>query len=314
MKIKTKTLREYINRAYDTALVPVGIEYWTKVLTSKCLNMFMYKNLPDTVPAWALEIGLIVKGNQAIIEKDGALWAPFTGNSYYDKDPYYVPNKFVFAQPALGSGNYKDYDRCAICWNTEADKMLPTQSIMFETITRYARMLADVESTFSSFLIAQRANRVGIARNTQTATAMNVIMEKVAAGVTDQLVEPSMGIIDSWKNMDFQPTGSLSEFGQIRDYLLNCFYNEIGLQTLEEKKERMITDELTTDKTVLSGNFLRMLESRIANVIKINDVFGLNVEVIPNPATTGKLFEEPEEEEITEDFEEETEEVEENDS
>ena len=285
MKTNFRQAKEFMNNTYDTSNVPLGITYWQRQLISKCQNLFHYKNLPDTLNSWEIEKNLIIKGNGAIIKKNGKLYIPFTG-SVYGYDEYYVPNQFTFAQPILGSGSYYDYKNCAIIWNTEFDKIDYSTSQIFQIIQRYSRMLADIESTFHSILVAQRAGRLGIAQNSSVAQAVDEVMSKLEIGDTKTIVNSSMQL-ETFKPLAFVPTGNLSDFTQARDYLINCFYNEIGLQTLENKKERMITDELSADNDVLGNNIECMYNMRMKNVEKINEVFGLDIELQVNPTLGG---------------------------
>lgn len=273
-----KNVKDFLKNSYNTSSVPTGVNYYTRFLLNKCQNLFIYDGLPDSIPSWELEKSLIIKGNGAVIKKKGKLYVPFTG-SVYGYDEYYVPNKFTFAQPVLGSGSYEDGKDCAIIWNTEADKIDYNNSILFDTIKRYARLLADVESTFTSILIGQRTGRVGIAQSSQTAQAVDEVMKKLELGETKTILNNTNPILDTFQLLNFMPGGNLIDFSTTRDYLLNCFYNEIGLQTLEQKKERMITGELEVDNQVLSNNILSMYDMRIKNVRHINEVFGTDITV-----------------------------------
>lgn len=266
-----KSARDFMKSSYNTGSVPRGISYWQKFLLSKCQNLFIYENLPESLPAWEIEKSLLMKGVGCVIKKRNKLWVPFSG-SVFGFDEYYIPNKFTYAQPVLGSGTVKDGEDAVIIWNSEIDKIDYNTSVIYETICRYARMLADVESTLQSYLVAQRAGRVGMAQNSQTAKAVDEVMTKLEMGECKTILNATQ-ILDTFKPLAFSPTGSLSEFSRIRDYLLNCFYNEIGLQTLESKRERMITGELEIDGDILENNISNMYKSRIKNVNKINEVF-----------------------------------------
>lgn len=285
-----KNERDFLKKSYNTANVPRGIIYWQKFLLAKCQNLFYYENLPSSLPAWEIEKSLLMKGVGCIVKKNDKLWVPFSG-SVYGYDEYYNPNKFTYAQPILGSGSVVDKVDGVIIWNSDIDKLAPNTSITYETICRYARMLADIESTMQSFLVAQRAGRIGVAQTSATAKAVDEVMAKLEIGECKTIVNSSQ-LLDTFKPTTFAPTGSLSEFSRARDYLLNCFYNEIGLQTLETKKERMITSELEVDGDVLENNISTMYKSRIRNVMKINEVFGDMLEapitVLINPILGGK--------------------------
>ena len=267
-----KSAKEFLRNSYDTGSVPRGILYWQKFLLAKCQNLFIYENLPESLPAWEIEKSLIMKGVGCVVKKKGKLWIPFSG-SVFGFDEYNIPNRFTYAQAILGSGSVTDGVDGAIVWNSEVDKLDPNISTLYETICRYARMLADIESTMQSYLVAQRAGRIGVAQNAQTARSVDEVMTKLEMGECKTIVN-STQLLDTFRPISFAPTGSLSEFSNMRDYLLNCFYNEIGLQTLETKKERMITSELEVDGDVLENNISSMYKSRLKNVRNINKVFG----------------------------------------
>lgn len=272
-----KDAKDYLKRSYDISNVVLGSDYYTKFLLSKCQNLFIYENLPDTLNAWEIEKSLVIKGNGAIIKKNGKLYVPFTG-SVYGYDEYNIPNKFTFAQPILGGGNYTHMKDCVIIWNMESDKMDYTSSLLFEVIKRYARMLADVDSTIHSQLVGRRMCRLGMAQNSQVGQAVDLILSKIELGENSTIINPQM-LVDGFKPLEFSSTQSLSELSQIRDYILNCFYNEIGIQTLEEKKERMIVGEIEQDDKLLSSNIDEMFEMRLRNVEKINMLYGTNIQV-----------------------------------
>lgn len=267
--------KEFLKATYDISNVATGSDYYTKFLLSKCQNLFVYENLPDTLNAWEIEKSLIIKGNGAIIKKKGQLYIPFTG-SVYGYDEYNVPNKFTFAQPLLGGGNYTDNKDCVILWNMESDKMDYSSSLLFEVIKRYARMLADVDSTIHSQLIGKRMCRVGMAQNSQVGQAVDEVLSRIEIGENRTIINPQM-LIDGFKPLDFNGTQSLGELTQMRDYILNCFYNEIGLQTLEEKKERMIVSEVEQDDKLLSSNIDEMYDMRLRNIEKVNKLFNTSI-------------------------------------
>lgn len=284
-----KTKRDLFNKSYDTSNVVRGLKYWKQLLLNKCCNLFIYENLPETLPQHELELALIINGGTGVVKVKDGIYAPITG-SLYGYDAYYVPNKFTFSQPVLGSGTYDDLDNCAIVWNTEVDKMIPNYSVLFETIQRYARMLADVESSFYAALVAKRTGRLGVANTSNVAAAVDDVLTKLEMGISKTIVN-STAELNSYQPLNFSDGGSLLEFTQVRDYLLNCFYNEIGLQTLESKRERMITDEINADLSVLDNNIYSMFIQRLKNIQKINKVFDTDIKIKINPIIGGKVNE-----------------------
>lgn len=272
-----KNVKDFLKKNYDVSNVLKGVDFYTRLLVSKCQGLFYYENLPDTLNSWEIEKNLILKGNGAIVEKKGGLYIPFTG-TVYGYDEYDVPDRFTFSQPILGGGSYLDGQKCAIVWNTHYDKLDYTQSLLFSIIKRYARVLADIDSTIHSQLVGGRLGRMGMAQNSQVGQAVDEVMTKLALGDVSTIVNSQM-LVDNFKPLQFNNVEFIAELTRTRDYMLNCFYNEIGINTLEEKKERMITDEITNDNRLLMANIDEMYSMRVANVDKINQVFGTNIVV-----------------------------------
>lgn len=286
-----KNAQQFLKNSYSVSSVPKGTNYWVKFLLSKCQNLFIYKNLPETLPQCEIEKNLIIKGNGAVVKKNGNLYIPFTGN-VYGFDEYMIPNKFTYANPVIGGDSgLIDGKNCAIIWNSEIDKIDCQSSWMWDTIRRYARMLADLESSFVNALVYSRGALLAQASNQSSADAMNIVINKLKAGDVSTVVNSQMSF-DSLKEFTIQPVNSFAGFIEARDYLINCFLNSIGLQTLEEKKERMITDELNVDGDVLNNNIDILYIERIKNVEHINKVFGTNIEVYKNEILRNEIIEE----------------------
>ena len=283
-----KSAKDFLKYSYNTKSVAKGVKYWQRFLLSRCQNLFIYKNLPETLPAWEIEKNLIIKGNGAVVKKNGKLYIPFSGG-VFGFDAYMVPNKFTFANPVIGGGsNLEDGKDCAILWNSDVDKV-GYGSWMWETIQRYARMLADLESSFTNANIYSRGALLAQASNNNSAIAYDNVIKKMETGEVSTITNNQL-MFDNLKMFDFKPVSTFAQFTEARDYLLNCFYNSIGFQTLEEKKERMITDEIESDEDVLANNIDILYKCRLENVIKINKVFGTNIEVYRNVNTGGDEY------------------------
>lgn len=291
-----KSSKDFIKGSYQVQSVPTGTRYWVRFLLSRCQNLFIYENLPDTLPAWEIEKNLIIKGNGAVIKKKNDLYIPFEGNIYgwgyaeedKYKNGYLIPNKFTFANPVIGSGSgLTDGKDCAIIWNSDIDKNnWSCSSWLWETIQRYARMLAECESSLVNNMVYSRAGLVGQAKNGAAAKGYDEMIRQLKLGETSTITNAAM----DFGNLDLLPVSPLQSFSgyfEARDCLLNSFYNTIGLQTLEEKKERMVVDEIDSDSDILENNIDIMYKARIENVNHINDIFGTDIKVYKN-AITGK--------------------------
>ena len=273
MSNKNKIARDYLKNAYDVKNVPKGTEYFINLLFNKLQELFIYENLPITCNKYAIEKSLILKGNGVIVKKNGTIYCPFNSSVFgfnYDD----VPNQYVYANPIINGGSGVDMKDGVILWNSEIDK-ITRGSITLETITRYANLLAHTESTITNYLIYVRTLRNGVAPNQAIATAMDNVFNSQEVGDTKTLVN-DLSMLEDINVLHYDtPNIRLNELTETRDYIFNCFYNEFGLQTLEEKKERFIESELEVDEEVLNNNIESLLDERIRNVNKINKFLGL---------------------------------------
>lgn len=283
---KFKKVSDFLKYSYSVKDVMQGVRYWQSYLLSRVQNLFLYENLPETLPAWQIEKNLIIKGNGTVVKKNGKLYVPFEG-SVYGYDEYYIPNKFTFGNPVIGGGfGLEDGKNCAIMWNTDIDKTIPNNSIMWQTIQRYARMLADLESTFINSMIYDRAGLLAQAQNEKAAQAYDKIIKKLEAGDVNTVSNATLKL-ESIQSFNYKPNNQYTQYCETRDYLINCFFNAIGLQTLEEKKERMVVDEVENpaDADILKNNIDIMYKCRLENVEKINRVFDTDIKVYKNVIT-----------------------------
>lgn len=285
-QLKHKKVSDFLKYSYSVKDVKLGVGYWQTYLLSRVQNLFLYENLPDTLPAWQIEKNLIIKGNGAVVKKNGNLYIPFEG-SVYGYDVYYIPNKFTFGNPIIGGGfGLEDGKNCAILWNTDIDKTIPNASILWQTIQRYSRMLADLESTFTNSMIYDRAGLLAQAQNEKAAQAYDRIIKKLEVGDVNTVSNATLKL-ESIQSFNFKPNNQYTQYCETRDYLINCFFNSIGLQTLEEKKERMVVDEVENpaDADILKNNIDIMYKCRLENVEKINKVFDTDIKVYKNIIT-----------------------------
>lgn len=260
--------------------VELGYNYWTQQLLSKALRIFEYKNLPPTLPSYELEKSLIVKGYAGVIKINGSIYSPFTGN-IFGFDEYYRPNRFTYAQPVLGSGSFVDGDNCAILWHDSLSGSTGTEgSTLWAVIQRYARLLADCESSLHAQLINARGGRLGVAQNEATSRAVDMVYKKLEYGEITSIINPT-AMLDTFQPLPLPDVsnGLIWDFTRLRDYIMNCFLNEIGIKTIEEKRERMLTDEINCDSELLQNNIEDMYLTRLNNVAWLNEVFKTNIEV-----------------------------------
>ncbi len=270
-------IKEYDNfKLYDVKSVKRGYNYFIKMLYEKCLGMFTYKNLPESLPATEIEKRVMWDGFAGVFNH------PKYGLTVCDGglsgvNQYYNPTTFIYSQPMLGSNELKINDNCVIIYNSQSDMIEPYG---FKTlIKRYARMLADVESSIDIMIINSRATKLNSVADGLTAKSVNNAMQAIESGELYTVNQNS--IIDKWTTKDWNTAhpDTLEKLIDARQCILNSFLEEIGVKSINEKRERMITNEVTADNQLLMVNTDDLLYMRKDAINKINDMFGIDASV-----------------------------------
>ena len=273
-------LTKSLSTLYPVNNVAKGYKYWIRTLTEKCFGMFVYTGLPDTLPDYEIERRLIQTGYCAVFKAKQESYVQGLVTSYGGLsgiDYYYKPTKFVYAQPVLGSANLEIHKDVVIIYNSQVD-ILDTSGLL-SLIQRYARMLADIDSSINIYTVNTRAMTINVANNQKTATAMDEVMKKLRAGDYSTMNEAS--ILENIRTLATAPNTNnvLTELLVTRESMLRAFYREIGVKSAIQKKERMITDEVESDNQMLLINQADMLNFRKIGIEEINKVFGTTITV-----------------------------------
>ena len=237
-------------------------------------QMFSYKNLPDTIPSEMFEFYLLSNGLSFVTEYEGNIYA-FQGGLGGEPDPYYRPTKFTIANPALKMSKVCDIKTDGIlCKN---DKMWLGLDAL---VSRYAYLMATNLITLNVVDIMLRCIALLSAPDDKTKKSAEVYLEK--------LVKGEFGVIGDnpfFEGIKMQTVPSsngsyLTQFIELHQYYKGSFYNEIGLNAnFNMKREAIGKGEASLSQDSLLPLCDSMLECRIENVKKINEMYGTNIEV-----------------------------------
>lgn len=255
MVLNNLTYRQYLNR-----------------LTELAISMFEWKNLPDTVDARYLELHLFETGCMVYFKDEviGDLCLDCIVNGRLD----------VYGNPLLrraysGYNNYQKllkYNNSVIIWNN----YLHGNSIL--DIEMFARRLYNIDRIIDINANAQKTPVLLQGSEKQRLTLLNLYKE----------YDGNAPFIFGDKNLDIN---SLKAFSTNAPYVCDKLYqlkiqiwNEaltyLGISNINiQKKERLITDEVTRNQGGTIASRYSRLESRRQAVEKINDMFGTNIEV-----------------------------------
>lgn len=255
MVLNNLTYRQYLNR-----------------LTELAISMFEWKNLPDTVDARYLELHLFETGCMVYFKDEviGDLCLDCIVQGSLD----------VYGNPLLrraysGYNNYQKllkYNNSVIIWNN----YLHGNSIL--DVEMFARRLYNIDRIIDVNANAQKTPVLLQGTEKQRLTLLNLYKE----------YDGNAPFIFGDKNLDINSLKSFStnapyvcdKLYQLKTQIWNEALTYLGISNINiQKKERLITDEVTRNQGGTIASRYSRLESRRQAVEKINDMFGTNIEV-----------------------------------
>ena len=241
-------------------------------LTELAISMFDWKNLPKEIDRRFLEFTLFSDG-QAVFFKDEDL-DEYMALQVVTGGPlsvYRVPLK----RRAYAVNGYQrdlNIDNSVIIYNN----YLRTNSVRM--VKRYARRLYDLDRTIDVNTRAQKTPVLVQGTESQRLTLLNLYKE----------FDGNAPVIFGDKNLDINGLKSISTqapFVADKIYMLKTqIWNEaltyLGISNISfQKKERMLSDEVTRNMGGTIASRYSRLEARREAAEKINEMFGLDIEV-----------------------------------
>ena len=249
------TFRQYIDR-----------------LTELSISMFEWRNLPPTVDTRYIELQLFETGCMVYFDDDvlGNLCLNCLYNGQFD----------VYGNPISrrAYSRYNNYqkilspDNSVVIWNN----YLHTNSAM--QVIQYAKRLYNLDRIIDVNANAQKTPVLVQATEKQRLTMLNLYKE----------YDGNAPFIFGDKNLDLNTLKAIStgapyvcdKIYQLKTQIWNEALTYLGISNINiQKKERLITDEVTRNQGGPIASRYSRLESRREAVKKINDMFGTNIEV-----------------------------------
>lgn len=246
--------------------------YYIDRLTELALVMFEWKNVPDTIDVRYLELTLFRDG-QAIFFKDEALGflglqCAINGNF----NVYRIPLR----RRAYASNGYNNndltIDNSVVIYNN----YLRTNSV--RDVKMFAQRLYDIDRTIDVNARAQKTPVIIQCEENQRLTMLNAYKE----------FDGNAPVIFADKNLDINSIKVLQTnapyVGDKLYQLKTQYYNEaltyLGISNVNyEKKERLVSDEVSRQQGGVIANRYGRLEMRRKACEEINKMFGLNISV-----------------------------------
>lgn len=245
-----------------------------RYMLSRTRRMFKWENLPETIPERNLELMLQTNGHVCIAKHEGKLYA-FNGNFGGVPDAYYLPTKYVVANPYLKlSKEYTIGEDCVVIRN---DSMFMG---LLPMLSKYCTLIADAELTMDMITILARAALVFDSEDEGEYRSAEDFVKKLYSG--DLGIITREGLIEG---INVQPGASqsaavITNLIEAIQYWKASQFNEIGLNANWNAKR----ETLTSSETLLNSDTLLpfcddMLFNRQEAVDVIEEIFGERWEV-----------------------------------
>lgn len=259
---------------FDESLVTNNLTYvqYLNRLTELAISMFEWKNLPPTVDPRYLELHLFETGCMVYFNDDvlGDLCLDCIAQGRLD----------VYGNPVLrraysGYNNYQKLlkeSNSVIIWNN----YLHLNSIL--DVKMFAKRLYNLDRIIDVNANAQKTPVLVQGTEKQRLTLLNLYKE----------FDGNAPFIFGDKNLDLNSLKSIStnapyvcdKIYTLKTQVWNEALTYLGISNINiQKKERLITDEVTRNQGGTIASRYSRLESRREAVKKINAMFGTNIEV-----------------------------------
>lgn len=288
---KNKRKKEFL---YDVADVTSGYDYWFYKLLNYCLGIYRYTGLPASLPGREILVNLIMTGHSVIFQERGNLVT--TKTVLFDFDLYYRPTKATFGNVKIFSRTLNlGEDAEVVYLNRIQGNILTNQAVdsgLKTFILRYARQLADLESTANIYAVNMRATSYPVASDDIVKEQIENFYNKLVLGeravITDNM------IIECFRNLEIAKSpmnDTLNDILIARDKVLANFFQDIGIKYRQEQKKAQLTeDEVEADEQILVIDVEQMREVQQEGFNRVNALFGTDIRVEINPIYDRKTY------------------------
>lgn len=237
------------------------------------ISMFEWKNLPSTCDVRYLELALFMNGS-AVFFQDDVL------EDYVALDVICSGRLDVYGNPVLrrAYSRYNNYQKLlkgnnsVIIWNNYTR----TNSVL--DVEMFAKRLYNLDRIIDINANAQKTPILIKCDETQRLTMLNVYKEYDG---NSPVIFGDKALNSN--GLDVLSTGApyvADKLYTLKTQIWNEALTYLGISNINvQKKERLITDEVTRNQGGTIASRYSRLESRREAVRKINDMFGLNIEV-----------------------------------
>ena len=272
-----------------------SIYNYVMLMFDRTNQMFEYDGLPETIPAYMLELYLQLNGHVGLTEVKGSLYV-LPGSLGGAPDPYYRPTLYIVANPGLSYSASLDIlnhlppfapqdsqGKCVVIRNDTNLRGL------FYLFSRYATELAENDISIRSAQINSRQQTFIAASTDKQAASAQAYLDGLEKGKIATV--GAQGFLDGIEaiNVSTQSSNSIIQLIELQQYLKASWYNEIGLNAnFNMKREYLSEEEIRASTDVLLPLIDDMLRCREEAIDLVNQTYGTNITVKKNSSWANK--------------------------
>ena len=275
---------------YGDVLPEASLDYWTRSLLQRMTALIAIEGAPeasDIQYGWdidALKYQLFLCGF-SVVFKDrtyGVVPQPGTLSGF---GLQYQPTGALINSPYFTLTRPLTIGR-----ECELIKLTPDYTGIFDIVAKYATEMRELDISLKAAVRNARLGYAMVADSDRTARTLKGVREKIINGddviidekLTKKRVDGSFDLPWYLFDRDVKQSYIVNDLLEARRDTLVDFYREIGVRMLENKKERMLTDEVNAGQ---AETFIRSevwAETLKDSVAKVNDMFGLQLSITIN--------------------------------
>ena len=275
---------EHITK-YDFKNKEKNLNDYITYMLNRSITMFKYHNLPDTMPQREIELLLQCNGWGCVCEIEGNLYC-LNGGLGGVPNAYNMPTEIIINNPYLNYNKTLTIDTdCVIIPN---DSMYVGLLPMYN---RYCTMLVENDITMILATVNKRVQNLLSANDDNTVESAKNFLKKVFDGELGVIAESKLFDTLKVNASSVNSTVSMTELFEFEQYVKASLYNEIGLSAnYNMKRERLTSAEVETNTDSLYPLVDDMINQRRKAVEKINEMFGVNIEIEFNSSWDNRPF------------------------
>lgn len=255
----------------------ISSQYYVRDLLRKVYAIFDFKNLPDTWDKDYLMEHLFIDGLVGVTDTVVGvvpLKCGFSGKiNIYDKC-----TELIFANSVLGNFTREiGKDACYLHLNTDFSGVM-------DLVNKYAVLLGMCDASVNVNLMNSRVAFIGEAADQSQANVLKKLYTMISK--SEPCVVYKKGSNDKelkwyWNNV--KQCYVANEIMDTKRRIMAEFLTEIGLKVSNtEKKERLISSEANSTEEEKKSSIYVWKRNLEADVEKINEMFGLGIQVVVN--------------------------------